>query len=111
MKKLHYFAVGVAFALCSCLIPASAVQPSRQATTATAPGQQSSGAQHLGLLLGGKVFVRNGHYYFYNVDTHTTFRIVNSAKAKKFKGDTVRIQGKVNAQRRTIYIYYISSYA
>jgi hypothetical protein len=108
MKKAQYFAVGLGFALFSFMMPAKAAQPSRQTAT-TAAEQQQSGAQHLGLLLGGKILVRHGHYDFYNTDTHTLFRIVNPAKAKKFKGDTVRVQGKVNAQRHTIYIESINS--
>lgn len=109
MKRAKYFAVGLTFMLFCFLLPARATQPSRQAATAVAAGQQHSGAQHLGLLLGGKILVRHGRYVFYNTDTHTTFRILNPARAKKFKGDTVRVQGKVNAQRRTIYIDSINS--
>jgi hypothetical protein len=107
MKKAQCFAVGLAFALVWFLVPAHAAQPAFAA--ASAAGQQQGGPEHLGLLLGGKILVRHGHYVFYNTDTHSTFRIVNPAKAKAFKDDTVRIQGKVNAQRHTIYIYKITS--
>jgi hypothetical protein len=110
MKKAQYFAVGLAFTLVWFLVPAHAAQPAQPASSASAAQQQQAGPQHLGLVLGGKVFVRHGHYLFYNTDTHSTFRIENPAKAKAFKGDTVRIQGKVNAQRHTIYIYKITSY-
>jgi hypothetical protein len=106
MKKAKCFTVGFAFALISFLITQVA-QPTFPAAVASAAGQQG-GAQQLGLVLGGKVFVRHGHYFFYNTDTHSTFRIVNPAKARAFRGDRVRIQGTVNAQRHTIYIYKIS---
>ena len=110
MKKVKCLAVGLAFAWVWFLVPAHGAQPASPSPPALAAGQQQGGAQHLGLVLGGKVFVRHGRYLFYNTDTRSTFRIVNPAKAKAFKGDTVRIQGKVNAQRHTIYIYRITSY-
>jgi hypothetical protein len=110
MKKAQCGIVALAFALVWFLVPAHAAQAASRSSSASAGQQQQDGAQHLGLVLGGKVFVRHGHYLFYNTDTHSTFRIQNPVKAKRFKGDTVRIQGRVNAQRHTIYIYKITSY-
>lgn len=106
MKKLPAFSLCFAF-LC-CISAMSAIEPPQQAPADLA-SQQQAGPQHLGLLLAGKVLVRHGHYDFYNTDTHSLFRIENPAKAKAFKGDSVRIQGKVDARRHTIYIYTITS--
>jgi hypothetical protein len=109
MKRVQFFALSVGFVVFCCLLPVNAKQQAQQAPAASAAAQQHAAPQHLGLLLGGKVLVRHGHYVFYNTDTHSTFRIENPAKAKAFKGDAVRIQGKVNARRHTIYIYKITS--
>lgn len=108
MKIRHLWLYALAAAVVFCLVPTKAPAAAPQSSPAAA--QQQTAPQHLGLLLAGKVLVRHGHYDFYNTDTHSMFRIENPAKAKQFKGDTVRIQGKVDARRHTIYIYRITSY-
>jgi hypothetical protein len=104
MKRVNTLVACVGFAMFSCALPVAVGRAGQQRGGALASGQQQAGPQHLGLLLAGKILVRHGHYVFYNTDTRSTFRIKNPAKAKAFKGKTVRAQGRVNVQNHTIYI-------
>jgi hypothetical protein len=118
MKRLYSITLtlGLAMSLASIGSPSSlsastswANSPQQQLTSNAAQQMPDPSQQGTQFVLAGKILLRHGHYVFYNTDTHSVFRVMNPTKVKPYKGDTVKVQGKVNAQRRTIFITKINS--
>jgi hypothetical protein len=107
-KKLWILVLGMTLGLLGSYAPATP-RPAFAGTAAqVSQGTVNSPAAQQ-LVLSGKILVEHGHYVFYNLDTKSTFRVANPSKVKPFKGDTVKIQGRIVASTHHLYVTKINS--
>ena len=67
----------------------------------TAEQQQNSKKLHM---MTGTIEQHGKHYVFVDESTSATYKIVNQGKVKHFKGEKVKIVGKVNTAKNTIHV-------
>jgi hypothetical protein len=112
-KKLWGIALAMAAAsLLAWQAPASATMSRNGAAAPFQTPQEtasSTASQPMQLVLSGKILIEHGHYVFYNLDTKSTFRIANPSKVKRYKGDTVKVEGRFLASTHHLYITKINS--
>lgn len=65
--------------------------------------QQQQNSQKLHMLT-GTIVQQGKHYVFVDESTNTTYKIANQSKVKHFKGEKVKVVGKVNTAKNTIHV-------
>lgn len=63
--------------------------------------QQKSQKLHM---LTGTIVQQGKHYMFVDESTNTTYKVANQGKVKHFKGEKVKVVGKVNTAKNTIHV-------
>ncbi len=76
----------------------------QQESPETQQSQTGQNAAKTQLILNGKIYSARGHYMFRSNDTGTAFRVSNPAKVRRYKGENVRIEARVNQKSHSIHV-------